>query len=71
MELTRSNIRGTPSRCCSTRMSTPSALGDVPRHGIYGNVKTTMDRIGAGKAPQVNARRKASAETNKRERTKQ
>ena len=31
-------------------------LGGVPRRGIFDNMKTAVDRIGAGKARQVNAR---------------
>ena len=31
-------------------------LGGVPRRGIYDNMKTAVDRVGAGKARQVNAR---------------
>jgi len=32
------------------------ALGGVPRRGVYDNMKTAVDRIGAGKARSVNAR---------------
>ncbi len=32
------------------------AFGGVPRRGIYDNMKTAVDRIGAGKARTVNAR---------------
>ena len=31
-------------------------LGGVPRRGIFDNMKTAGDRIGSGKARQVNAR---------------
>jgi transposase len=31
-------------------------LGGVPRRGIYDNMKTAVDRVGVGKARQVNAR---------------
>jgi hypothetical protein len=31
-------------------------LGGVPRRGIYDNMKTAVDRVGAGKERQVNAR---------------
>ena len=31
-------------------------LGGVPRRGIYDNMKTAVDRVGTGKARQVNAR---------------
>jgi len=36
-------------------------LGGVPRRGIYDNMKTAVDRIGTGKARQVNARFAAMA----------
>ena len=36
-------------------------LGGVPRRGIFDNMKTAVDRIGAGKARQVNARFAAMA----------
>jgi len=36
-------------------------LGGVPRRGIYDNMKTAVDRIGSGKARQVNARFAAMA----------
>ena len=36
-------------------------LGGVPRRGIYDNMKTAVDRIGAGKVRQVNARFAAMA----------
>ncbi len=36
-------------------------LGGVPRRGIYDNMKTAVDRIGKGKARQVNARFAAMA----------
>ncbi len=36
-------------------------LGGVPRRGIYDNMKTAVDRVGAGKARQVNARFAAMA----------
>ena len=36
-------------------------LGGVPRRGIFDNMKTAVDRIGAGKARQVNARFSAMA----------
>ena len=36
----------TPSPCC----------GGVPRRGIYDNMKTAVDRVGSGKAREVNAR---------------
>lgn len=36
-------------------------LGGVPRRGIYDNMKTAVDRIGAGKTRQVNARFAAMA----------
>ena len=31
-------------------------LGGVPRRGIFDNMRTAVDRIGVGKARQVNAR---------------
>jgi transposase len=31
-------------------------LGDVPRRGIYDNMRTLVDKIGRGKERQVNAR---------------
>jgi transposase len=31
-------------------------LGGVPRRGIFGNMKTAVDKVGTGKARQVNAR---------------
>ena len=31
-------------------------LGGVPQRGIYDNMKTAVDRVGVGKARQVNAR---------------
>jgi transposase len=31
-------------------------LGGVPRRGIFDNMRTAVDRIGLGKARQVNAR---------------
>ena len=37
------------------------ALGGVPRRGIFDNMKTAVDRIGSGKARQVNARFAAMA----------
>jgi transposase len=36
-------------------------LGGVPRRGIYDNMKTAVDRVGTGKARQVNARFAAMA----------
>ncbi len=36
-------------------------LGGVPRRGIFDNMKTAVDRIGSGKARQVNARFAAMA----------
>ena len=46
-----------PTRCCSMRTATPSrVLGGVPRRGIYDNMKTAVDRVGRGKAREVNAR---------------
>ena len=36
-------------------------LGGVPRRGIFDNMKTAVDRIGSGKARQVNARFSAMA----------
>ena len=36
-------------------------LGGVPRRGIFDNMKTAVDRIGAGKTRQVNARFSAMA----------
>ena len=36
-------------------------LGGVPRRGIFDNMKTAVDRIGAGKVRQVNARFSAMA----------
>jgi len=36
-------------------------LGGVPRRGIFDNMKTAVDRIGAGKVRQVNARFAAMA----------
>lgn len=36
-------------------------LGGIPRRGIFDNMKTAVDRIGAGKARQVNARFSALA----------
>jgi transposase len=36
-------------------------LGGVPRRGIFDNMRTAVDRIGAGKARQVNARFAAMA----------
>ena len=36
-------------------------LGGIPRHGIFDNRRTAMDRIGVGKALQVNARFAAMA----------
>jgi len=36
-----------------------AALGGVPRRGIYDNMKTAVDRVGRGKAREVNARFKA------------
>ena len=36
-------------------------LGGVPKRGIFDNMKTAVDRIGAGKARQVNARFAAMA----------
>ena len=36
-----------------------SALGGVPKRGIYDNMKTAVDRIGRGKARTVNARFRA------------
>ena len=36
-------------------------LGGVPRRGIFDNMKTAVDRIGSGKARQVNARFTAMA----------
>ncbi|MGO7251776.1 IS21 family transposase, partial [Rhizobium brockwellii] len=36
-------------------------FGGVPRRGIYDNMKTAVDRIGTGKARQVNARFAAMA----------
>jgi transposase len=36
-------------------------LGGVPRRGIYDNMKTAVDRVGAGKERQVNARFSAMA----------
>jgi transposase len=36
-------------------------LGGVPRRGIFDNMKTAVDRIGAGKARQINARFAAMA----------
>jgi transposase len=36
-------------------------LGGVPRRGIFDNMKTAVDRIGLGKARQVNARFAAMA----------
>ena len=31
-------------------------LGGVPRRGIFDNMKTAVDKVGTGKARQVNAR---------------
>lgn len=31
-------------------------LGGVPRRGIFDNMKTAVDRVGPGKARQVNLR---------------
>ena len=31
-------------------------LGGVPQRGIFDNMRTAVDRIGVGKAQQVNAR---------------
>jgi transposase len=36
-----------------------AALGGVPQRGIYDNMKTAVDRVGRGKAREVNARFKA------------
>src|SRR3546814_8519693 len=36
-------------------------LGGVPQRGIFDNMKTAVDRIGAGKVRQVNARFAAMA----------
>ena len=36
-------------------------LGGIPRRGIYDNMKTAVDRVGSGKARQVNARFAAMA----------
>ena len=36
-------------------------LGGVPRRGIFDNMRTAVDRVGAGKARQVNARFAAMA----------
>ena len=38
-----------------------TALGGIPRRGIYDNMKTAVDKVGAGKARQVNARFAAMA----------
>jgi transposase len=38
-------------------------LGGVPRRGIYDNMRTAGDRIGLGKARQVNARFQAMVST--------
>ena len=36
-------------------------LGGVPQHGIFDNLKTSVDKIGRVKARQVNARFAAMA----------
>ena len=36
-------------------------LGGIPDRGIYDNMKTAVDRVGSGKARQVNARFAAMA----------
>jgi len=36
-------------------------LGGVPRRGIFDNMRTAFDRIGTGKARQINARFAAMA----------
>src|SRR5690606_6426774 len=36
-------------------------LGGVPRRGIYDNMRTAVDKVGRGKARQVNARFSAMA----------
>ena len=38
-----------------------TALGGIPKRGIYDNMKTAVDKVGAGKARQVNARFAAMA----------
>ena len=38
-----------------------AALGGIPKRGIYDNMKTAVDKVGAGKARQVNARFAAMA----------
>jgi transposase len=38
-----------------------AALGGVPQRGIYDNMKTAVDRVGRGKAREVNARFRAMA----------
>ena len=51
-----------PTRCCSMPLTQAfRVLGGVPRRGIFDNMKTAVDRIGTGKARQVNARFSAMA----------
>jgi transposase len=38
-----------------------TALGGIPKRGIYDNMKTAVDRVGRGKAREVNARFRAMA----------
>ncbi|MHB8744883.1 MAG: IS21 family transposase [Sulfuricaulis sp.] len=38
-----------------------AALGGIPQRGIYDNMKTAVDRVGRGKAREVNARFRAMA----------
>lgn len=38
-----------------------TALGGIPKRGIYDNMKTAVDKVGVGKARQVNARFAAMA----------
>ncbi len=52
-----------PMRCClfDALAQAFRVLGGVPQRGIFDNMKTAVDKIGMGKARQVNARFAAMA----------